>query len=134
MRFLAEGTVGCLVTAEISEMWRRAMVRRVLPVVVAFLLVLAACSAGSDSDPTDETVPAVQAEIPTELAQLALFACNQLRGVAPDAAEPGITSQLTRVASLGYTGQELRDAMRSVCPDVIGPLEEDAELSSLFEG
>jgi hypothetical protein len=98
------------------------------------MLVMAACGGTSDSESTDESVPAVQAEIPTELAQLALFACNQLRGVAVASAERVVTAQLARVASAGYAGAELRDAMRSVCPDVIGPLEEDAELSSLFEG
>lgn len=113
------------------------MDRRILPTVFALILVLAACggssNGSSDTGSTDETVPAVQAEIPTELAQLALFACNQLRGVSAASAEPVVTAQLTRVASAGYTGQELRDAMRSVCSDVIGPLEEDAALSSLFE-
>jgi hypothetical protein len=95
------------------------------------MLVMAACGGTSDSESTDETVPA---EIPTELAQFALFACNQLRGVAVASAERVVTAQLARVASAGYAGSELRDAMQSVCPDVIGPLEEDAELSSLFEG
>jgi hypothetical protein len=98
------------------------------------MLVITACGGTSDTEPTDESVPAVQAEIPTELVQLARFACNQLLGVAAASAEPVVTAQLTRVASAGYTGPELRDAMRSVCPDVIGPLEEVAETSSLFEG
>lgn len=110
------------------------MVHRFLPVVFALTLVVTACGGTSDTEPTDESVPAFEVEIPTELVQFALFACNQLRGVTAASAEPVVTTQLTRVASAGYTGPELRDAMRSACPDVIGPLEEDAELSSLFEG
>jgi hypothetical protein len=107
------------------------MVHRVLPVLVALMPVIAACGGTSDTEPTDDTV---QAEIPTDLALVAQFTCNQLRGVAAGGAAPVITKELTRVASLGYTGSEFRDAMRSECPDTIGPLESDADVSSLFEG
>jgi hypothetical protein len=85
------------------------MVHRVLPVLVALMPVIAACGGTSDTEPTDDTV---QAEIPTDLALVAQFTCNQLRGVAAGGAAPVITKELTRVASLGYTGSEFRDAIR----------------------
>lgn len=111
------------------------MVRRVLPAIFALMLVITACGGGtSNSDSTDESVPAVQDEIPTELVQLTLFACNQLRGVTGESAVTVITAQVARVASAGYTASELREAMRSECPDVLEPLEEDAALSGMLEG
>jgi hypothetical protein len=109
------------------------MVRRVLPVVLSLMLVMAACGGTSDSEPTDETVPAGQSDMPADLVLFAQFTCNQLMGVAAAGAEPVITKGLTRAASSGYTGAEFRDALRSNCPDIIGPLESDAEISSLFE-
>jgi hypothetical protein len=109
------------------------MVRRVLPVVFVLMLVIAACGGTSDSEPTNETAPAVQADIPTELRAFAQFTCNQLIGVTADGAEPTITKGLTRAASSGYSAVEFRDAMRSECPDTMVSLETDAAVSGLFE-
>jgi len=109
------------------------MVRRVLPTIFALILVIAACGGTSDTEPTDESVPAVQADISTELRAFAQFTCNQLIGVTAADAEPAITKGLTRAASSGYTAVEFRDALRAECPDTMVSLEADAAVSSLFE-
>jgi hypothetical protein len=110
------------------------MVRRVLPVVFVLMLGIGACGGTSDSEPTNETAPAVQADITTELRAFAQFTCNQLIGVTAAGAEPVISKGLTRAASSGYTGVQFRDALRSECPDTMTSLESDAAISGLFGG
>jgi hypothetical protein len=109
------------------------MGRRVLIVVFGVMLVIAACGGASDTEPNPQTDQTVQQNIPVQLEQIALFTCNQLGGATLATAVPAIESALTKVASAGFTGAELRDTLRVKCPDTMVSLEIDAEFSSLFE-
>jgi hypothetical protein len=110
------------------------MGRRVLMVVFGVMLVTAACGGASDTEPNPQTDQTVQQEIPLQLGAISLFTCNQLAGATPASAVPTIESALTDAATAGFTGPELRDALRAKCPDSMVSLESDAEFSSLFEG
>lgn len=112
------------------------MVRRVLLVVIALMLLTAACgssSGSSDTESTTETTAIVTADIPTGLRLTAQFTCSQLSGVAASASGSVISGAVTRAAAAGFSGPELRDAMRSVCFDTTAGLEGDAEINSLFD-
>ncbi len=112
------------------------MARRVLPVVFVLMLLTAACgssSGSSDTESTTETTAIATAEIPTDLRLSAQFTCSQLKGAAVSASGPVVSTGIKKAEAAGYTGSELRDAMRSVCPDITAGLEGDAEINSLFE-
>ena len=108
------------------------MVRRVLLATLGLMLLITACGGTSDSEPTGDTVEFSKEEIPTGLAQVALLTCNQLGGATAEGAVPVITSALTRTATAGFTAQDFGAALRATCPDVMGPLEEDAAVSGLL--
>ncbi|NHZ70162.1 MAG: hypothetical protein GWP18_00800 [Proteobacteria bacterium] len=117
--------------------------RRVLLVGFVLMLVAAACSGSSDSGTSDETaqtsdtvesVDTPKPDIPTELGLVAQFTCNQTAGATPESATRLIEAGVKKAAASGFSGTELRDAMRVECPDTMDVLEPDAGITALFEG
>lgn len=112
------------------------MAQRFLPAILALILLVAACGGSSDSGSSVETSEPTQAttpEAPLQLRLIATFTCNQTRGATAAVAAPLISEALSKAASAGFTGPELREAMRTACSDAMVTLEGDAEFSNLFE-
>lgn len=113
--------------------------RRVLPVVLVLMLLLAACGGSSDSgsgdsgsgDGATETVPV---SIPADLVMVAAFTCNQTMGSTAERAIPIVTRELTKAATMGYTPQEFRGALVSECGESMATLEADPAFKNLFGG
>ena len=110
------------------------MARKVLVVAVGLMLLTAACGGSSGTSVTESTAQIAKEDVPTDLAQVAAFACLSLSGMTAETAVRPITKAIARVAPMGYTALELRGAMRAECPDAMTPLEADAAISSLFGG
>lgn len=111
------------------------MLRKVLLVAVALSMLVAACGGSGDSGDSgsgDGPTTTVAVDIPTDLQQVAAFACTSLLGATGANAGPGVTAGIEKAAASGYSPPELAVAMRVECPETMTVLEADAAIAAMF--